>query len=340
MKKIERKTSVLGISGSLLVWFCLVLFFSIYTALVKPKKYKSVQLRLENFQQKSFESEGAASSQSESSPQSGQAFQNADANLAQSSVQKVERAVEKSSSVKKADSVQKSKPQEAQVLQQDTMDIFKNQTASAKASKKTYSEKDFDAMFGDAPSDKKTLSPTKKIEASSESSLSGVAGKAGESGESVDSGSLKSESVSSSSVPSKKIGTASESTSGALGKIASADFSSAGNGIKSNVKVSGSLSSDGKFVFQMSDGTSRALLNPKEPKLILSREAASQIDASRTVTITFSVASDGSVFAGEIRIPATIPSLVRSEVVAQIAQWRFTSGSGKATAVFEYTIQK
>ena len=91
----------------------------------------------------------------------------------------------------------------------------------------------------------------------------------------------------------------------------------------------------------MTDGTPRTLLEPAEPKIILSKEAADSIDSTKHLTITFTVTKDGTVPVSSVKIsPDILKSLVTMEIREQISRWRFQSAATSGQAQFSYTIKK
>ncbi|MCR5289439.1 MAG: hypothetical protein K6E51_05560 [Treponema sp.] len=137
-------------------------------------------------------------------------------------------------------------------------------------------------------------------------------------------------------------GTASTSTATALGKIENAVYTyTAGNGVSASTSVSGTKGASG-VAMQMSDGSSRLLLDPAEPQIRISDENAMTIDSTKTVTIVFTVLEDGSVPPSSIQITpsAALQPAVQSEIRAQLKLWRFETATYQSTASFEYTIVK
>jgi len=92
----------------------------------------------------------------------------------------------------------------------------------------------------------------------------------------------------------------------------------------------------------MTDGTSRTLINPKEPKITISAEDARTINGSPTVTITFTVLADGTVPESSVQIVprSLLTENLVSNIAWQLSNWRFQPGEAKATASFEFTIKK
>lgn len=153
-----------------------------------------------------------------------------------------------------------------------------------------------------------------------------------------------SSSSSSSSSSTEKKQTASSGTSKALSSIKSQTYASgnAANGIEAETNVKTTNSGSGKVEMVMSNGSSRALLEPSKPVINLSDAASMTIDGSRKVVIKFRVVESGNVPRAEISItPASILSeLVRNEIIDQVSKWRFEAADDSATAEFEYKIVK
>lgn len=137
--------------------------------------------------------------------------------------------------------------------------------------------------------------------------------------------------------------TASSATSSALGKIAKQSYTAnSANGIESSTNVKSATSDSGKVLIEMSNGSSRALLEPAKPVINLSEVASATIDGSRTVKISFKVVEGGNVPRTSITITpeAILSEIVRNEIVDQISTWRFESADYTANAEFEYKIVK
>lgn len=149
-------------------------------------------------------------------------------------------------------------------------------------------------------------------------------------------------SSSSSSTEKKQI--ASSGTIKALNSIKSQTYAggNAANGIEAETNVKTTNSGSGKVEMVMSNGSSRALLEPSKPVINLSDAASMTIDGSRKVVIQFRVVESGNVPRAEILItPASILSeLVRNEIKDQVSKWRFEAADDPATAEFEYKIVK
>lgn len=135
----------------------------------------------------------------------------------------------------------------------------------------------------------------------------------------------------------------SNSTANALAKISNTSFKGkVENGIIGQTEVQTETNQDGHVKLKMSNGNTRALLEPTQPVINLSQNAASTIDGSRTVKIRFKVVESGNVPQNEIQItPASIlTEIVKSEIIEQISRWRFEADNYIAFAEFDYKIVK
>lgn len=135
----------------------------------------------------------------------------------------------------------------------------------------------------------------------------------------------------------------SSSTANALAKISNTSFKgNTANGISGQTEVQTEINQDGHVKLKMSNGNTRALLEPVQPVINLSQNAASTIDGSRTVKIRFKVVESGNVPVNEIQItPASmLTQIVRNEIIEQISKWRFESADYVAFAEFDYKIIK
>ena len=135
----------------------------------------------------------------------------------------------------------------------------------------------------------------------------------------------------------------SSSTANALAKISNTSFkANTSSGISGQTEVQTEINQDGHVKLKMSNGNTRALLEPLQPVINLSQNAAATIDGSRTVEIRFKVVESGNVPQNEIQItPASIlTEIVKSEIIEQISRWRFEAADYVAFAEFDYKIVK
>ncbi len=134
----------------------------------------------------------------------------------------------------------------------------------------------------------------------------------------------------------------SASTQSALGKIKAATYTQHSEGITSTSSINSKETKNGSTVIQMSDGSERMLLDPKKPNISISKENASLIDSSRSITIYFTVLAEGNVPLSKIEIkPASsLPVVIQSEIKTQISEWRFATDSSDGIVKFSLTIKK
>lgn len=216
---------------------------------------------------------------------------------------------------------------EVQEYALDPMEAFAQQTA--KTPKKDF---DWDSGFGDSGTVNSSSGSNTKV-SSSGNSFSGSAGTTAD----TDSQRTTSSEIKNNSVKNN----VSENTGAAIKDIRNTKYiSSEVGGVASQTTVKSGKSSDGKVFIEMTNGEPRALLKPESPKIILSEEAASLIDSSRSVTINFRVLRDGNVSEISITPAASLPQLVKKEIKDQLGQWIFESADYDATAKFEYNIVK
>lgn len=212
--------------------------------------------------------------------------------------------------------------------------------AEQMASKKKKKEFDWD-MFEDEAQEESSQdyvqTQQKNPIKTQESSFSGEAGVAA--GKIVSS--IKSESVQ--KVKNASTQKTSSSTANALAKISNTSFKgNTANGISGQTEVQTEINQDGHVKLKMSNGNTRALLEPVQPVINLSQNAAATIDGSITVKIIFKVVESGNVPQNEIQItPAAIlTEIVKSEIIEQISKWRFEAADYVAFAEFDYKIVK
>lgn len=134
------------------------------------------------------------------------------------------------------------------------------------------------------------------------------------------------------------------STEAALQNILSAKpgvYTSQGNDQSKSFETQSSSRSEGDGVsMDLADGSSRLLLYPEKPAIVLSAESEKLITSSRTLTIVFTVLANGTVPPGNISFqPAGIlPVSVQTEIRSQIARWRFEEEKSDGQARLTYSI--
>ena len=225
-------------------------------------------------------------------------------------------------------------PKKANIKYKQSLEELMEQQMSGK----TKTEFD-DSMFADdavAASNVPAASSNSNVKAlSGSSALSGSAGKAADSS----SGALTSEVAKDTS----RQDSVSAGTVGKLANVAAATYTqSIGNGLSAETSVQRAKSSDGKFLLSLENGSARSLIDPAEPKIMLSAEAGRLIDGSREVRISFRIMAAGNVPASGISFhPASaLPLEVQAEIREQISKWRFVPASSDGQANFDYSIIK
>lgn len=201
------------------------------------------------------------------------------------------------------------------------------------------SDSDFDSVFQE-----KTSSSEKNV--SSQKSISGTDAFSGTAG--ISSGGGKN--LSAKSEPDSGIRNSSskalDSTSSSLKKIASASVSSyrqtLSDSFSAETTVSAVQNAEGRVEMKMNDGSSRILLDPKKPSIIISKENGTLIDSQRTVEISFRILSGGNVPFSAISFSpsAALPVAIQSEIKEQISLWRFSPSSAESQAKFVLEIKK
>ena len=241
--------------------------------------------------------------------------------------------ITESKPVPKTESVQNAEPVEYAKSVEELM-------AEQMNSKKKTNDFNWDMFEDDMNEDNQDNVYTQFQNNSVETQKSTVSGEAGVAAEQNVS-SIKSETVQKEKNASTQ--KTSNSTANALAKISNTSFKGkVENGIIGQTEVQTETNQDGHVKLKMSNGDTRALLEPTQPVINLSQNAASTIDGSRTVKIRFKVVESGNVPQNEIQItPASIlTEIVKSEIIEQISRWRFEAADYIAFAEFDYKIVK
>lgn len=130
--------------------------------------------------------------------------------------------------------------------------------------------------------------------------------------------------------------TVSDSTSQALSSLMNSQSSSTTDrGTQTSTSIKSTKTGDGKTQIQMSDGSSRTLIEPSTIAINFSAAASATITENHEVQIRFSINENGYVV-GTISISqeALFAQIVRDEIRAQISKWRFESAANTSVAVF------
>lgn len=338
---VSHTSEFFAIAGTVLFWLIFLIFSFVIKAKPKKPEYKEVQIVLSStpLVQKSeaAPAEAASAGSAGSEPVVAEVVETpapeptpkSEVLPVKESLKPVETPKPKAQTQPKkevAPAPQKtvSEPIEYAV---DPMEAFAAQTA-----KKPKQDFDWSQFDDDEPEETQTRTQTKTVQ-NNEPAFSGSAGTAA----SVDSAKV----TSSSSSGSTKTQGASDSTSKSLEGIRNSTFKgNAANGVQSETSVKAKASGSGKVEMEMSNGRSRALINPERPVINLSPEAAATIDASITVTISFKVNEQGNVSGVIISPAAAFRPIVKQEITAQLLDWIFEPADYSATATFEYKIVK
>ena len=354
---VSNTSEFFAIAGTILFW----LIFLIFSFVIKPqpkKHYKEVQIVLSSTPvvQKTEESpapaEQAASATSSPEIVEAPAVEAPVETPAPAPVVKetpapkpVEKKVEtpkaqtqpkpaakkdpapvKKTETKKPAPVQKSEPAEPVKYAVDPMEAFNNQT-------KQQPKKEFDwSQFDDEPAESQTVNTSNTVK----SNVPAFEGSAGTAASNADQ-----KVTSSTNSNTQKSQTASTSTSKSLEGIKNSVYKgTAANGVQTESTAKTKNSGSGKVEMEMSNGRSRALLDPARPIINLSAQAAATIDTSKTVSISFRVLEAGNVIEIKITPESILTSIVRDEIKNQISKWRFEPADYTANASFEYKIIK
>ncbi|WP_296326126.1 hypothetical protein [Treponema sp. UBA3813] len=326
MTEVQQKPALAGLVGTILIWILIFLFFYFSALFFAPKPYKTIKIRLDAPSTSAGES---VAKPAPATPPKASAQQNKPAASKPSP--------SKAATAKPAPTKTVEQPKMAEQTLQKSMEELMAEQQAKKTTKKEFDWSQFDDIEGNSSSNSSSAALAKNT-ASNASSQNAFSGSAASSSNSQSTAA----SATSSNARSSANQSASSATSSALaGAVSAKRYSSNSGGVSSTVSANTGSSSDGKVSLQMSDGTSRALLEPTEPKILLSPEASALIDSTKRLTVTFTVMASGNVQVTSIKIsPDILPSLVSMEIREQISRWRFQAASYDGTARFDYTIQK
>lgn len=369
--KTQRKSSIISLVLTIVFWIMISVVLAVSPSFQKKEKYKTIKITLAPMEQPTTTSksqeESAAAAPAPAEEQSVQEMQ-APAKPVEEAPKPVEKTEQKTQTQQKPAEapkpvekpVQKTEPVTKPAAEKPAPAPAKTETPAASTSetykkaeikyKKSNEElmeeqenkssvKDFDWSQLDDDSSVVTNSSSAPVQ--SQKALTGSDALGGSAAEAASSSSSPVKSTSQSTSTQNQ--SVSSSTTSALSNLASikpyADPFLAGTGLSSTAKIA-SNSSNGKVSIQMSDGTSRILLEPSKPVIYLSDESAALIDSSRTVNITFTILADGSIPSNSINFTpsAALPGPVQSDIRIQISKWRFASADGVGKATFEYSI--
>ncbi|MCI5520497.1 MAG: hypothetical protein MR424_11710 [Treponema sp.] len=347
----QNTSNILALIGTALLWLTFLICAIFIKPSVKKPKYKEVQIVLSSTSVKEKVKESSAPAQAASEPLSASSETPvAPANEESTLPVQKSSAPAKTEPAKTQDSkpskTQLTKPVEKKVaapspapteptIYKSVEELMAEQMATKKSSSSDYDQ--WVAMEDDFKENTNETSNTQNtIVNNTTPAFEGTAA------QTVAKDEPETSSSSSSSTEKKQI--ASSGTIKDLSSIKSQTYGggNAANGIEAETNVKTTNSGSGKVEMVMSNGSSRALLEPSKPVINLSDAASMTIDGSRKVVIQFRVVESGNVPRAEILItPESILSeLVRNEIKDQVSKWRFEAADDSATAEFEYKIVK
>lgn len=340
----QNTSEFVALTGTVLFWLLLFLFLIFARPFAKKPEYKTVQIVLSSTPvAKTDKKESAASSAAAQKAQSTEKKiekQNVKTVKEQAAKPKVEAA---SQNRKIADTPKKaaSKPAEKPAAPAKTpapaapveyaKSVEELMAEQMNRQKKTAQDFNWDAFAdsddGSATSDNQ---PQKVAAASTTGGSAAKLSQAGDSG--LVSNVEKDGSVSE---------TASSNTTGKLSGVRNAKFIGNAGTSHSSELTAGISSGSGKNQFAMTDGSSRGLLEPSDPRIDLSEQAAGLIDSTINVTIFIEVQPSGNVSSVDFQPSSIVPPLVQSEIRAQlVGKWRFERADYSSMGKFQYTIKK
>ena len=347
----QNTSFILGLIGTGIFWFLLLICALLIKPVQKKPKYKEVQIVLSSTPVKEKVKESSAPAQAASEPLSASSETPvAPANEESTLPVQKSSAPAKTEPAKTQDSkpskTQLTKPVEKKVaapspapteptIYKSVEELMAEQMATKKSSSSDYDP--WAAMEDDFKENTNETSNTQNtIVNNTTPAFEGTAA------QTVAKDEPKTSSSSSSSSSTEKKQTASSGTIKDLSSIKSQTYAggNAANGIEAETNVKTTNSGSGKVEMVWSNCSSRALLEPSKLEINLSKAASMTIDGSRKVVIKFRVVESGNVPRAEISItPASILSeLVRNEIIDQVSKWRFEAADYSATAEFEYKI--
>lgn len=214
-------------------------------------------------------------------------------------------------------------------------DAFANQTNNTTAKKAPVWD---DSLFADSSNAATNSSKGQKGVVSQDNTYSGSAANSSSSYNQT-----QTSSSSASSNSGAKNNTVSEGTASALQSLQNtqAQTVSSDRGTETRTSMKTTQSGDGKNMVQMSDGSSRALLQPSTIAIPLSLDAQKAISDNCEVEISFVVNENGYV-ASTITISpeSSLPQIVKDEIRTQIRSWRFESADNTSRGKFTLKLIK
>lgn len=307
-----------GLTGTAFFWLVVMVFLAFYRPRDSRPHFKEVQIVLSNTPQAEKTSEAVPKVVPETAPK---AISEAAPKAAKPEVKSEVKPEVKSEPVQYA---------------QDPMEAFAQQTQQKQ--NKSFDWSIFDEADNTDSFDNSQLVQSKKIN-HNEPEFSGSAAEAATAASKPVTSKTSSSKDNNSSDNSQQ--NVSSETSNQLGNIENVSFrGTLKNGVQSESTVKSQASYSGKVHMQMSNGKSRALINPSKPVINLSEQAAATIETTKIVTISFKVLEKGNVIDIKITPEAILSAIVRDEIKEQISHWIFEPADYTATASFENKIVK
>ncbi len=325
MTDLEKKPFACGIAGTIGIWMLLLMLMSVYSVFLKPKEYKTIQITLDTV--KEMEQKNIVREKPVLNKKSAETAKSEDG---KSDSQKKDTVKTSEKAVTEKAVKNEVVKNESQVLQKSVEELMAEQFKSKKQTAQW-------AMADDAVENQSVnkISPAAPVVSQKTQALSG---KAASSASNVNGPALS----------------ASKTTKQASSDNLSADTEKALASIKTvrksmsyndNVKGESIIDIDQRadgYAFVVSGGNSRVLIEPKTPVIVLSEEEASSIDATKKLTITFTITKDGYVQSGNVKISpeGLVSSIVKDAIVRTVSSWRFSAANTDSVASFKYNINK
>lgn len=331
--------------GTGIVWALLLIFFAFAPGFQKKEEFRPIQLTLSASPEKAERPrKETVSHETVSAPEKAGAPAAAAAKTVRSAPPKEnparKPAAESAASPPKAAAPKSSSPSpkenaaapaKAKITYKKSVDeLLAEQTGSAERAQWD------DSVFGDD-----TAAVSSQSEADSAAAAKGISGASALSGTAAAAVQHTGKAVARSDTDSS-FHEAASATRNALGTIAATTYAADSRGVRSSAEINTEETPDGSVALKMSDGSSRILLEPEKPVILISEENAALIDSSRTVIVSFRVLSGGNVPRTEISFTpsASLPLQIQAEIREQISRWRFNQASADGLARFEYSIIK
>ncbi len=340
----QRKAVRISILFTGVLWIVLLMILGFAPTFQKKEKYKTVRIMLEPAIEKPVEQKQGVSEAAPPPQEKAQSEQKSETKpqpQKEQSAKAEPKAQQKSQTTSAQNTKQTSKPAEKPVSTPAKAKIKYGKSVEEQMAETfdntTKKDVNWDSVFDDNNSvtNSSSNANTSQKALSAQNALSGSAATA----------SKNDGPVTSKQANNQTTQTASAATKDALSNIRTVQYSDpflAADGINATAKIKTVSNNDGRISMQLTDGSSRVLLDPKKPVILISDEAAKLIDGSHTVTITFKILASGNIPMSSVVFEpaAVLPLEIKSEIVEQISKWRFSAADYDGQARFEYSIIK